>query len=143
MPKVGKAGSFVSTAEWPCVPPSSHTFQGGKGSKCMTHWVFTCLLPAPPPSKTCLSWVDAALPHWERLRFCLPPRVFACPRCSLALLQLLSGDSKSLPPLGTVSDAVGISVPPLSKPGEMHRPCCTGLRGWGAPPQKTTDGRER
>lgn len=38
------------------------SFGGRKGNNCMTHWVFTCLPPAPPPSKTCLSWVEVALP---------------------------------------------------------------------------------
>lgn len=63
--------------------------------------------------------------NWERLRFYLPPRVFAHHPCSLALLQLLGGDSKSLPPLGTVSDVVGISIPLLSQ-------ACTGHAALGS-----------
>ena len=75
--------------------------------------------------------VDAALPRCGKLHFGLPPRVFASAHCSLALLQLLGGDgkTKSLPPTGRISDAMGTPAPVLSQPGETCWPCCTGLGG--------------
>lgn len=101
---------------------SSHTFWGAKAVKCTTHWVFPCPLPTPIPSKTCSFWVDVALPRSSPECWPVSAAHLLCFSCLVVMAK-----NSSLPPLGSVSDTVGISAPALSQSGETHQQCWAGL----------------